>query len=53
MQKVPYDVIQKGKKEPKKLHKVFEHLNEFVCALKRGKRILITLPNFSGYFFYF
>ncbi len=37
MKKVPYDVIQKKKKVTKKLHKVCEHINLFVCALNKGK----------------
>ena len=28
MNKIPYDVIQKGKKKPKKLHKIFQLWNK-------------------------
>ena len=48
MKKVRYDVIQKGKKVTKKLHKVIEHFILFLCAFKKMKKYT---ENFFGYFF--
>ncbi len=39
MLKDPYDVIQKGKRVTKKLHKFFEHFKLFFCALKWKKKV--------------
>ncbi len=52
MKKVPYDVIQKEKKEPIKLHKDYEHFKFSLCFKKR-KKYLYKKPYITFLFIFF